>query len=57
VKKVLLRSSSDAIAAFKITDHNGDYHSADEIQKVELATLYQEFATIVSTKELLNKIK
>ncbi|NHM30857.1 cysteine hydrolase [Bacillus sp. C11] len=44
---------SDAIAAFEITDYKGIYHSADEIQNAELAALHKEFATILTTDEIL----
>jgi nicotinamidase-related amidase len=44
---------SDAIAAFEITDHKGKNHSADTIQELELAMLQKEFATIVTTTEII----
>lgn len=47
---------SDAVAAFEITDHNGKKHSADSIQEIELATLHKEFATILSTEELIKQL-
>ncbi|WP_456275162.1 cysteine hydrolase family protein [Bacillus sp. AK128] len=47
---------SDAIAAFEINDQNGNLHTPDEIQRVELATLHKEFATIMTTKQILKKI-
>ncbi|WP_442862474.1 isochorismatase family protein [Bacillus sp. USDA818B3_A] len=46
----------DAIAAFGITDHKGIYHSAASIQEHELAMLQKEFATIVTTKDILNQL-
>ncbi|MFE8703881.1 cysteine hydrolase family protein [Cytobacillus sp. FJAT-54145] len=46
----------DAIAAFDATDHNGIHYSADQVQKVELALLNKEFATIVKTNQVLNQI-
>ncbi|RXJ04648.1 isochorismatase family protein [Anaerobacillus alkaliphilus] len=48
---------SDAIAAFEVTDHNGNVHSADAIQEHELAMLHNEFATIVTTDEIINQFR
>ncbi|MDZ5471389.1 cysteine hydrolase family protein [Bacillus sp. 31A1R] len=48
---------SDAIAAFEITDHNNKTHSADTVQELELAALHKEFATILTTDQILNQIK
>ena len=47
---------SDAIAAFGITDHLGQYHTADDIQKGELACLQKEFATILTTNQVLKQV-
>ncbi len=47
---------SDAIAAFEITDHNGKKHSADTVQELELAMLQKEFATIVTTDEMIKQL-
>jgi nicotinamidase-related amidase len=47
---------SDAIAAFETTDHNGKKHSPDTIQELELAILHNEFATILTTNEILNQL-
>lgn len=47
---------SDAIAAFEITDHKGKKHSADTVQELELAMLQKEFATILSTNEIINQL-
>ncbi len=44
---------SDATAAFELTGHDGRKYSAQEIHDVTLATLSDEFATIVETKGLL----
>lgn len=44
---------SDATAAFELTGHNGRKYSAQEIHDVTLATLHNEFATIVETNDLL----
>lgn len=48
---------SDAIAAFEITDHKGALHSPDAVQEVELATLHKEFATILTTDEILSQLE
>lgn len=47
---------SDAIAAFEITDHKGKKHAADTIQEVELAMLQKEFATVLTTDEIINQL-
>ncbi|RSD28729.1 isochorismatase family protein [Mesobacillus subterraneus] len=47
---------SDAIAAFGITDQNGVYHHPDSIQALELAMLHKEFATVVTTDEILGQL-
>ncbi|MBS8263746.1 isochorismatase family protein [Mesobacillus boroniphilus] len=47
---------SDAIAAFEIMDHNGVRHSADSIQEHELAMLQKEFATIITTDEIISQL-
>lgn len=47
---------SDAIAAFEITDHKGVYHSAEVIHEHELAMLHNEFATIMTTDEVLSQL-
>ncbi|MBT2695460.1 isochorismatase family protein [Bacillus sp. ISL-55] len=47
---------SDAIAAFEITDHKGVRHTADSIQEHELAMLQKEFATIMTTDEIISQI-
>lgn len=47
---------SDAIAAFEITDHKGVLHTADSIQEHELAMLQKEFATIMSTAEIISQL-
>lgn len=48
---------SNATAAFEITDANGKTHTADAIHDHELAMLHKEFATIVTTDEILKEIK
>lgn len=47
---------SDAIAAFEITDHKAVHHTAEEIHEHELAMLHNEFATIVTTDEVLSQL-
>ncbi|WP_079510245.1 isochorismatase family protein [Mesobacillus jeotgali] len=47
---------SDAIAAFEITDHKGVKHTAESIQEHELAMLQKEFATIVTTDNLIKQL-
>jgi len=44
---------SDAIAAFELTGPDGKRYPAEEIHRVSLATLHDEFATVVDTKTIL----
>lgn len=49
----------DATTSFALSDHHGKLYSPQEIQHITIATLHEEFATILSTRELLknyNKI-
>ncbi|WP_144548282.1 cysteine hydrolase family protein [Bacillus sp. X1(2014)] len=46
----------DAIAAFELTDHKGIKCSAEDVQTFELATLHQEFATIMTTADVMAKL-
>jgi len=48
---------SDATAAFALTGHDGRRYSAEEIHAVSLATLHEEFATIVDTETLLGRVR
>lgn len=48
---------SDATAAFGLTDQSGTYHDAETIHRLSLATLHDEFATILTTDDLLNLIE
>ena len=48
---------SDATAAFGMTDHNDNYYDADTIHDTSLATLNEEFATILTTEQLINVIE
>jgi nicotinamidase-related amidase len=43
---------SDATAAFGMEDQDGTYFDASTIHTISLATLHDEFATILSTEEL-----
>jgi len=47
---------SDAIAAFGIAGPDGKRYSAEEIHSVSLATLHEEFATVVDSKALLDAV-
>jgi nicotinamidase-related amidase len=47
---------SDATATFDRKDQHDEFFSADLIHRTSLASLNDEFATILSTKELLQKI-
>lgn len=48
---------SDATATFNRTGPDGRVYTADEIQAVSLANLNEEFATIISTKQVLDGLK
>ncbi|MBB4825974.1 nicotinamidase-related amidase [Sporosarcina luteola] len=45
---------SDATAAFGLPDHNGTYYDAETIHDTTLATLHDEFATILTTERILS---
>ncbi|WP_269774899.1 cysteine hydrolase family protein [Bacillus siamensis] len=45
---------SDATAAFGMRDQNGTYYDAAAIHNISLATLHDEFATILTTDQLIN---
>ncbi|MDT9025576.1 cysteine hydrolase family protein [Rossellomorea yichunensis] len=47
---------SDATAAFGMEDQDGHYYDPEMIHNVSLATLNDEFATILSTEQLLNRL-
>jgi nicotinamidase-related amidase len=47
---------SDATAAFEIVGHNGRRYSAEEIHETALATLHEEFATLVETETVLKNL-
>lgn len=46
---------SDATAAFGMKDQNGTYYDAETIHNISLATLHNEFATILTTEQLINE--
>ncbi|MFD1171118.1 cysteine hydrolase family protein [Oceanobacillus picturae] len=46
---------SDATASFGIQDQNGKYYDAESIHDITLATLHDEFATILTTEQLISK--
>lgn len=47
---------SDATAAFGMTDHHNTYYHAETIHDLSLATLHDEFATILSTEQWLTEM-
>lgn len=49
--------ASDAIAAFELAGPDGKRYSAEEVHSVSLATLHEEFATVVDSKTLLDSIQ
>ena len=48
---------SDATAAFGMKGPNDIYYSAEEIHAISLATLHEEFATILTTKEMMETME
>ncbi|MFP9128960.1 cysteine hydrolase family protein [Niallia sp. BSM11] len=46
---------SDATAAFGLKDQNEIYYDAEAIHNISLATLHEEFATILTTDKLINE--
>ena len=47
---------SDATASFGIKDQNGNYYDVETIHNISLATLYDEFATILTTEQLVKEV-
>ena len=47
---------SDATAAFDCHDHEGNYHDAETVHAISLATLNGEFATVLTSKEIVDQI-
>lgn len=48
---------SDATAAFGMKDQNDNYYDAETIHNTSLATLNEEFATILTTEQLIDVVK
>lgn len=48
---------SDATATFDRTSHTGEKISAQTIHDIHLASLNDEFATVITTEQLLTKVK
>lgn len=48
--------AEDATASFPLHDHNGRMFSAQEIQDSTLASLNEEFATILSPQQILDSL-
>ncbi len=48
---------SDATAAYELMDQNGDRVDPETIHHVSLATLHDEFATVMTTDQYIQKIK
>lgn len=46
----------DATATFERTGPNGKHYSAQEMHEVNLASLHDEFATVVTTDDVLNQV-
>ena len=44
---------SDATAAFGLADQTGTYYDPETIHRLSLATLHDEFATILTTEQLI----
>ncbi|MED4924693.1 cysteine hydrolase family protein [Anoxybacillus geothermalis] len=47
---------SDATAAFGLKGPDGVYYDADQIHNISLVTLHGEFATVLTTKELIEQV-
>ena len=48
---------ADATAAFGMNDHHGNFIDAQTIHHYSLATLHEEFATVLDTNHFLQKIQ
>ncbi|MGM7701881.1 cysteine hydrolase family protein [Pseudalkalibacillus sp. Hm43] len=48
---------SDATAAYELVDHNGKNVDPETVHYVSLATLHEEFATVMTTEQYLQTIK
>lgn len=47
---------SDAVAAFELTGPDGKHYSAEEVHNLSLASLHDEFATVVDSKTVLDSL-
>lgn len=47
---------SDATATFDRVDHTGKLHVAEDIHEINLASLHQEFATVLDTKNMIAQL-
>ena len=47
----------DATAAFEIVAADGTVYSAEDVHKLSLATLHNEFVTVVSTQTLMTALE
>jgi nicotinamidase-related amidase len=47
---------SDATAAFGLKGPDGVYYDAGQIHNISLAALHGEFATVLTTKELIEQV-
>ncbi|MFJ7934018.1 cysteine hydrolase family protein [Sporosarcina sp. NPDC096371] len=48
---------SDATAAFGMKDQNDTYYDAETLHAISLATLHEEFATVLTTEQLVSDIQ
>lgn len=48
---------SDATATFDRTGPNGKHYSADEVHRIHLASLHEEFATVTTTAGVLKHLE
>lgn len=48
---------SDATAAFDLIDQHGQHFKGADVHAISLATLHEEFATVLTTEEVLNLTK
>lgn len=46
----------DATATYERTGYDGSRYSAEEVHRVELASLHEEFATVLLTEEAIRKL-
>lgn len=49
--------ASDATAAFQAKGVHGEIYPAELVHQVSLATLHEEFATVLTTKEILSAVQ